>query len=129
MMAGIAAWIRAVGPVRMAFIGSLLLSAVALGSGSLINRDGIHYIDAARVYLEEGLILHLDTLHWRFLPILMASLSKLTGLTTEMAGHVLNALLLAGVCGLLVAITRRRLPEAAWAACLVVLAMPAYNDP
>lgn len=127
MMAGIAAWIRAVGPVRMAFIGSLLLSAVALGSGSLINRDGIHYIDAARVYLEEGLILHLDTLHWRFLPILMASLSKLTGLTAEMAGRVLNALLLAGVCGLLVAITRRRLPEAAWAACLVVLAMPAYN--
>jgi len=127
MMAGIAAWMRAVGPVRMAFIGSLLLSAAAFGSGGLINRDGIHYVDAARVYLEEGLILHLDTLHWRFLPILMASLSKLTGLTAETAGHVLNAFLLAGACGLLVAITRRRLPEAAWAACLVVLAMPAYN--
>ena len=127
MMARLAEWARAIGPVRMAFIGSLLLSAVALGSGALINRDGIHYIDAARVYLEEGLILHLDTLHWRFLPILMASLSKLTGLTAETAGHVLNAFLLAGVCGLLVAITRRRLPEAAWAACLVVLAMPAYN--
>lgn len=127
MMASIAAWARAVGPVRTAFIGSLLLSAVALGSGALINRDGMIYIETARAILDQGMATQRHGFDWQFLPILMAGLSSLTGLGPEMAGHVLNAFLLAGTCGLLVAITRRRLPEAAWAACLVVLAMPAYN--
>jgi hypothetical protein len=127
MMASIAAGARAVGPVRTAFIGSLLLSVVALGSGALINRDGIFYVDAARAMLDQGLWVQRHGIDWQFLSILMAGLASLTGLGAETAGHALNAFLLAGTCGLLVAITRRRLPEAAWAACLVVLAMPAYN--
>lgn len=127
MMASIAAWARAVGPVRTAFIGSLLLSAVALGSGALINRDGMIYIETARAILDQGLWVQHHGIDWQFLSILMAGLALLTGLGLETAGHALNAFLLAGTCGLLVAITRRRLPEAAWAACLVVLAMPAYN--
>jgi hypothetical protein len=127
MMVSISAWARAVGPVRTAFIGSLLLSVAALGSGALINRDGIFYVDAARAMLDQGFALQRDGVDWQFMSILMAGLASLTGLAPETAGHVLNAFLLAGTCGLLVAITRHRLPEAAWAACLVVLAMPAYN--
>lgn len=119
-------WARAIGPVRAAFIGSLLLSWVAL-DGALINRDGIHYVDAARAMTEQGFVMHRHGIDWQFLSILMAGLAALTGLAPETAGHLLNALLLAGTCSLLVAITRHRLPEAAWAACLVVLAMPAYN--
>lgn len=127
MMARIAAWVGAVGPVRTAFIGSLLLSVAALGSGALINRDGIYYVDTARAMLDQGLALQNYGVDWQFMSLLMAILASLTGLAPEAAGHMLNAFLLAGACGLLVAITRRRLPEAAWAACLVVLAMPAYN--
>lgn len=126
-MQRLSAWARAVGPVRAAFVGSLLLSWVALGSGALINRDGMIYIEAARAILDQGAASLRDRFDWQFLPILMAGLSALTGLDPEAAGHLLNAFLLAGTCGLLVAITRQRLPEAAWAACLVVLAMPAYN--
>ncbi len=121
------AWARAIGPVRAAFIGSLLLSLIALG-GSLINRDGIFYVDAARAMLEQGFALQRNGVDWQFLSMLMAGLSALTGLAPETAGHLFNALLLAGTCSLLVVITRYRLPEAAWAACLVVLAMPAYNQ-
>jgi hypothetical protein len=117
---------RSIGPLRTAFVGSLLLSLLAL-QGSLINRDGILYVETARALLEQGLGHSGPRIDWQFLPILMAGLSALTGLAPETAGHLLNALLLAGACGLLVAITRRRLPEAAWAACLVALAMPAYN--
>ncbi|MBE7422482.1 MAG: glycosyltransferase family 39 protein [Zoogloeaceae bacterium] len=120
------AWVRSAGPVRAAFVGSLLLSWVAL-SGALINRDGIHYVEVARAMLEQGFALQRGGADWQFLSILMAGLSALTGMTPETSGHLLNALLLAGTCSLLVAIVRRRLPEAAWAACLVVLAMPAYN--
>lgn len=125
-MAQLLAWGRSVGPVRAAFLGSLLLSWIAL-DGALINRDGIHYVEAARAMLEEGFLFRHPGFDWQFLSILMASLSALTGLAPETAGHLLNALMLAGTCSLLVAITRQRLPEAAWAACLVVLAMPAYN--
>jgi len=118
--------VRAIGPVWVAFVGSLLLSLIARG-GSLINRDGIYYVDAARAMLEHGFALQRHGSDWQFLSMLMAGLSALTGLAPETSGHLLNALLLAGTCGLLVAIVRHRLPEAAWAACLVVLAMPAYN--
>jgi len=117
---------RWIGPLRMAFVGSLLLSWLAL-QGSLINRDGIFYVDAARALLEPAAGISGTSFDWQFLSLLMAGLSVLTGLAPETAGHLLNALLLAGTCCLLVAIVRRRLPQAAWAACLVVLAMPAYN--
>lgn len=120
------AWVRSVGPVRAAFIGSLLLSWAAL-SGALINRDGILYVEVAQAMLEHGFALQRGGIDWQFLSLLMAGLSVATGLAPETAGHLLNAFLLAGACGFLVAITRQRLPEAAWAACLVVLAMPAYN--
>ncbi len=120
-------WARGLGPVRAAFLASLLLSLVA-AQGSLINRDGIIYIDTARAILEQGLFAPRQGIDWQFLSILIAGAAALTGLPAEMAARILNALLLAGACALLVAMTRRRLPEAAWAACLVVLAMPAYNQ-
>lgn len=126
MKAQAMAWVKVVGPVRVAFIGSLLLSWLALG-GSLINRDGILYVEVAHAILEEGFALQHHGIDWQFLSMLMAGLSALTGLVPETAGHLLNAFFLAGACGFVVAITQRRLPEAAWTACLVVLAMPAYN--
>lgn len=126
MMARLTAWVQAVGAVRTAFVASLLFSWVAL-HGALLNRDGILYVEVARAMLEEGFSLRPRGLDWQFLSLLMAALSTLTGLAPETAGHLLNAVFLAGACGLLVAITRQRMPEAAWAACLVVLAMPAYN--
>ncbi|MBM3392170.1 MAG: hypothetical protein FJY34_09400 [Betaproteobacteria bacterium] len=126
MTARLTAWVQAVGAVRTAFFVSLLLSWVAL-QGALLNRDGILYVDVARAMLEEGFLLRHSGIDWQFLSLLMAGLSALTGLAPEAAGHFLNAVFLAGACSLLVAITRQRMPEAAWAACLVVLAMPAYN--
>jgi hypothetical protein len=126
MTARLTAWVQAVGAVRTAFLVSLLLSWIAL-QGALLNRDGIHYVDLARAMLEEGFLLRHPGIDWQFLSLLMAGLSALTGLAPETAGHLLNAVFLAGACGLLVAITRQRMPEAAWAACLVVLSMPAYN--
>ena len=127
MIVRLMAAMRTIGPVRAAFMASLLLSWIALG-GALINRDGIFYVDAARAMLEQGFALQRNGVDWQFLSMLMAGLSALTGLAPETSGHLLNAFFLAGACSLLVVITRHRLPEAAWVACLVVLAMPAYNS-
>jgi len=120
------AWVRSPGPVGTAFISSLLLSWIAL-DGALINRDGILYVEVAQAMLEHGFALQRGGIDWQFLSLLMAGLSAAMGLAPETTGHLLNAFLLAGACSLLVAIVRRRQPEAAWVACLVVLAMPAYN--
>lgn len=125
------ALLRVVGPVRMVFIFSLLLSALAVWNSPVLNRDGMFYVEWARAIADNGLAGVKQYGNWQFLslfPALIALLGKATGLGLEASAHILDALLLAGSCSLLVAITRRRLPEAAWVACLVVLAMPAYNE-
>ena len=122
-----AASFKAIGPVRLAFAGSLALSLVVALGGSLINKDGIYYIHAARMIAEQGLGAARQEFSLQFLSILVAGLHRLSGLPLEAAAALINALFAAGTCALLVDITRRRLPEAAWAACLVALSLPAFN--
>jgi len=123
---GLVAWLRC-RPVLVTFVISLLLSLLAW-SGSLINRDGILYVEAARIFLEGGFSAALANFYWPFFPIAFASLAQLTGLGLEQAGYLLNALFMGGVCALLVDIARRRFPEAVWFVALVVLALPGLNE-
>lgn len=119
-----------VGPVRFTFVVSLLLSVMAL-QNALINRDGILYMEMAQALVDHGLAALRSEgrwlYSWPFFPLLVAGLAKLTGLAPEMAAKTLNAALLAGSLALLVDLVRRRAPAAAWAACLVALALPAFN--
>ena len=114
-------------PVRTAFVGSILLSLIALQKG-VINRDGMLYADAARVFIDQGFTAAGEVFPWPFMSILMAVLSQITGLDVETAGHLLNVLFMAGVCALLVATSGRLFPEAIWPICLVVLSVPALNE-
>lgn len=115
------------GPVATAFVGSLLLSAVAL-VGSTLNRDGMLYVRTAQAYLDGGFEAARESFNWLFLPILMAAVSRLTGLGPEAAGHAMNVLFMAGTCALLVACVARRQPELAPWACLAVLAVTGINE-
>lgn len=121
--------LKALGPVRLAFLGSLMLSLVVAFSGNLINKDGILYVETARFMIEQGVTATSASrsTDWQFLSMLIAVIGSSTGIGPETVAHLLNALFMAGTCAVLVAITRSRLPEAAWVACLVALAMPAYN--
>ena len=114
-------------PVQAAFFGSLLLSLAAILTNPTINRDGILYVEAARDFLQGGFEATLQIGRLAFFPILMALVSKLTGIGLEKTGHLLNALFMAGACALLVASAQRQLPEAIWSICLVVLALPGLN--
>ncbi len=116
-----------IGPVRITFLTSLLLSWVAI-QGKLVNRDGIYYLDTARTIVEEGLGAVMRVGEWNFFPLLIAVFSAVTPLGLETAAKVLNALFLAGTCALLVDWVRKRFPEAVWITLLVVLAMPAFNN-
>ncbi len=114
-------------PVSAAFACSLLLSLVARFSSS-INRDGMLYIDAARAFIDGGFHAAQEVFSWPFLPMLIGILTKLTGLSPENAGYLLNALFMAGACALLVACSRRQNPNTAWLVCLATLALPGLNE-
>jgi hypothetical protein len=120
-IAGIAA------PVPATFLASLLLSLLAV-HGTEINRDGMLYVDTARIFQEQGFRAAVDSFSWPFLSILMAVTSRATGLGLEAAGYLLNSLFMAGACALLVACGRRLFPAAAWMIGLVILAVPGFND-
>jgi hypothetical protein len=114
-------------PVQVAFWASLVLSLIAIAGSATLNRDGMLYASIAQVMLDEGVAQALAKFDWLLLPALMAALSWLTGMSTELAGHVLGALFMAGTCALLVACAQRQFAGVGWAACLVVLALPAIN--
>lgn len=116
----------AVGPARTVLFGSLLLSFISIQQ-NIINRDGILYVETAYRFMEGEFQAAVNLFNWPTLPFLMAMLSKLTGLHPELAGHVLNALFMAGACVLLLLCIIRDHPQMAWPASLVILALPGFN--
>ncbi|PKO34139.1 MAG: hypothetical protein CVU34_08980 [Betaproteobacteria bacterium HGW-Betaproteobacteria-7] len=115
-------------PLSIVFVASLLLSLISLAGMVGPNRDGMLYIETANIFNEEGWTAAKANFDWVFFPIAIALFSRLTGLEAELAGYVLNALLLAGAAASLVAITRRQFPEATTAAIFVALALPGLNE-
>lgn len=116
------------GPAMAAFFLSLILSFIAICGSDDLNRDGMLYVDAARALLNEGWEAARARFDWLFLSALIAGVSFITGLEPELAGYILSALLLATACALMVLISGRTLLGSAWAACLIVLAMPGFNE-
>lgn len=86
------------------------------------------YVDAARVFLSDGLSAAVGVFPWPFLSVLMALLSKATNLDIETCGHILNILFMAGTAGFLISCSERIFPEAAWPVCLTLLSIPGLND-
>lgn len=116
-----------ISPAWTAFLGSLVLSLIAILGTSEPNRDGMLYIETARLFSESGLAAAKANFDWVVFPILIACMSKISGIGYETASYLLNALLLAGVCTTLVRITEELDSRATWSACLVALALPAIN--
>jgi hypothetical protein len=110
-----------------AFFASLLLSLIAILASDDLNRDGMLYVDAARALMSEGWDAARARFDWLFMPALIGGASLVTGLEPEVVAYGLGALLLGTMCALTVLISARVFPGVAWAACLVVLAMPAFN--
>ncbi len=114
-------------PTRVAFFASLILSFAAWMT-STINRDGMLYVDTARIFLDQGFAAAKASFQWPFISIFIALSAKLTGLPLEAAGYLMNALFMAGASAFLVATASRSNPPAAWAICLVALTLPGVNE-
>lgn len=119
---------RNLSPVTLAFCLSLMLSAIAYGNDPVINKDGILYIDTARIFLEEGFTKTIKHFDWPWFSVLIGASGWLTGLSFDLWARIWCALFMAGTCSLVVACVQARLPKAGHWACLVVLAMPAFNQ-
>ena len=74
-------------PTRVAFFASLILSFAAWMT-STINRDGMLYVDTARIFLDQGFAAAKASFQWPFISIFIALSAKLTGLPLEAAGYL-----------------------------------------
>ena len=117
-----------IGPVTSAFIGSVLLSIFAIHGSINPNNDGMLYIEAAKLFQDHGVIAAQQVFDWIFFPVLIGVLSKVTGLELEASAYLISVLLIAGLCSLVVACSRIQFRETGWAACFIVLALPALNN-
>lgn len=120
-------WIKA-SPIAMTFLLSVTLSLVSISYRASMNPDGMVHIMAGRIFIEEGFRAALEFFDWPFFSILIGILGYALPISYETAGHLLNILMLAVACMLLVKITERYLPGSGWLACLVVLALPGLNE-
>lgn len=114
-------------PVRVTFVLSLALSLIAW-AGSTVNRDGMLYVKAAQAFLDGGFGAAREVFNWPFLPVAMGIVAKISGLSPETSGYLLNAFFMAGACALMVACIERRQRDLAWVASLTVLALPGLNE-
>ncbi|QNH80654.1 hypothetical protein GGD92_17275 [Pseudomonas protegens] len=114
-------------PVRLTFIGSLLLSLIAVLGAVTVGRDAALYLDIAHKVNEQGPAIAWTLFDWPWFPLLLAQTHIYLGLPLELSAYLWCALFIAGTCALMVDCVRQRLPQAAPWAALVVLAMPAVN--
>lgn len=114
-------------PVRLAFLGSLLLSLIAVWGVATVGRDAALYIDIAQQVSEHGPKVAFERFNWPWFSLLLAGTHVFLGLPLELSAYLWCALFIAGTSALIVDCVRQRTPEAARWACLVVLAMPAMN--
>jgi len=115
-------------PVVVAFVGSLLLSLIAVLGVVTVGKDAAFYLDIAHQASEQGPKLALERFDWPWFVLLLAGTHKFLRLPLELAAYLWCGLFMAGACALLVDIVRRRAPMAVWWAVLVVLTMPAFNQ-
>lgn len=110
------------------FVGSLLLSWIALRFDPVIARDASLYIDIARLTAHVGIEQARGQFDWPWFPILLGLLHMASGIGLEVLAHLLCELFTALTCVLVVDLLQRiRLRYGYWAA-LVVLALPAFNS-
>lgn len=120
--------LKGVSPVQLAFFGSLLLSLLAVLGTAIIDRDAAFYMDIAQRASEQGPRLAIQAFDWPWFSLLLVGTHLLLRLPMELCAHLWCALFMAGACALLVDCVRQRVPAASYWACLVVLAMPAFNQ-
>lgn len=115
-------------PVRIAFLASVLLSLIAVACTATVARDAALYIDIAQKVIEQGPKVAWQSFDWPWFSLLLAATHTVLHIPLELSAYLWCGLFFAGTSALMVDCIARRSPHAAKWACLVVLAMPAFNS-
>lgn len=109
---------------------SLLLSLLSVVLNELPNTDAYTYVKAAELALQHGPAAAFAHYQWAHLPLLMAALHLLTGLSLFATANLINALLFAllsvSFVSIVAAITPSR--RTVWLALVCVLIYPHLNE-
>ncbi|MBD1549867.1 hypothetical protein HAQ04_00195 [Pseudomonas sp. C2L11] len=119
---------RRLQPVPLAFFGSVFLSFVAIMGVVTVGRDGAFYLDIAQQVIDHDASAAWGVFDWPWYSLLLAGTHRVLRLPLEACAYLWSTLFLAGTCALVVDGVRQRVRQAAYWACLVVLAMPAVNQ-
>lgn len=92
-----------------------------------VGRDAALYITVAQEAQLHGPKAALATFDWPWFSLLLAATNSFLHIPLELSAYLWCALFAAGTCALMVDCVRQRTPQLAPWACLVVLAMPAFN--
>lgn len=114
-------------PLAVTFIGSLILSLIAVMGAATVGKDAAFYLDIAQQASEHGITVAQERFNWPWFALLLAGTHKYLGVPLELAAYLWCALFMAGTCALLVASLRRAFPDAVPWLLLLVLALPAFN--
>lgn len=109
---------------------SLLFSLLAFYTDDLINSDGVLYMDMVRALLAGGLSATAELYDWPFFSILVAGVHKLTGLSLEYSGNLVNIIMLVIFTDALVLICNKILPNSrqVFIAAVFILGFTLFND-
>ncbi len=77
--------------VFMTAVASLVFSAWCIYADPIVNNDGIRYFRAASAFLNGDFSAGVAIYKWPFFSLIIAAVSKLTGLGVEQAAYALNA--------------------------------------
>lgn len=109
---------------------SIVLSLIAYHSYTPINYDGILYLATATAYSKSGLSAAMALYPWPFYSILIASISKLTWLSTFHAAELLNTALFVVIITTFLTLLKELGATRAIqiAGAIIILIYPALND-
>jgi hypothetical protein len=110
--------------------GSLLLSLLAIWQSDVVGRDGVLYLQTARVFLEGGIQEASNLYSWLFYPVLIAGVHKLTSFSLENSAYLLNTVLIIVLTDTFVRLYQEVNPNAKYfrLSSVVILAFSGLND-
>ena len=117
--------------IAVTFLVSLFLTWTQVVGDSVINKDGIIYLQSAHFIALGDWQTASKMYNWLLYPGLIALISNAGGASLELAAHLLNAILTATTCALFVLTVHAlggQSKRLLWFAAIVVLCYPKLND-
>jgi hypothetical protein len=111
-------------------IGCLALSIFAFSNADIVGRDGVLYLQVARVFTEQGFFEAFNVYDWPFYSILIGLVHSILGLSIEYAGYFLNTVLLLVLTDTFVRLYAEINPatKKIWLAAAAILVYAGLND-